>query len=186
MSNLTLCDDGMVLLLKEIDPQFVNVSLYAVTESIHDSITQMPGSCAKTKAAIDALQKAGVHVRLATPFMRENKGCVEELKAFAAERNVHLIADSEIFGQLDHSCKNQSHALSLSELLKGNVQPLTPYIGRNYARRSRIRMKAALAAANLGRFDLINDLIDMAENGTEGEKEHAAWALAALEKNKNV
>jgi len=116
MSNLTLCDDGMVLLLKEIDPQFVNVSLYAVTESIHDSITQMPGSCAKTKAAIDALQKAGVHVRLATPFMRENKGCVEELKAFAAERNVHLIADSEIFGQLDHSCKNQSHALSLSEL----------------------------------------------------------------------
>ena len=106
----------MVLLLKEIDPQFVNVSLYAVTESIHDSITQMPGSCAKTKAAIDALQKAGVHVRFATPFMRENKGCVEELKAFAAERNVHLIADSEIFGQLDHSCKNQSHALSLSEL----------------------------------------------------------------------
>jgi len=77
------------------------------------------------------------------------------------------------------------NALSLSELLKGNVQPLTPYIGRNYARRSRIRMKAALAA-NLGRFDLINDLIDMAENGTEGEKEHAAWALAALEKNKNV
>ena len=116
MSNLTLCDDEMVALLKEIDPQFVNVSLYAVTESIHDSITQMPGSCAKTKAAIDALQKAGVHVRIATPFMRENKGCVEELKAFAAARNVHLVADAEIFGQLDHSCENQSHALSLMEL----------------------------------------------------------------------
>ena len=116
MSNLTLCDDEMVALLKEIDPQFVNVSLYAVTESIHDSITQMPGSCAKTKAAIDALQKAGVHVRVATPFMRENKGCVEEMKSFAAARNVHLVADAEIFGQLDHSCENQSHALSLVEL----------------------------------------------------------------------
>lgn len=116
MSNLTLCDDGMVALLKGIDPQFVNVSLYAVTESIHDSITQMPGSCAKTKAAIDALQSAGVHVRIATPFMRENKDCVEELKAFAVARNVHLVADAEIFGQLDHSCENQSHALSLSEL----------------------------------------------------------------------
>jgi radical SAM protein with 4Fe4S-binding SPASM domain len=116
MSNLTLCNDEMVALLKEIDPQFVNVSLYAVTESIHDSITQMPGSCAKTKAAIDALQKAGVHVRIATPFMRENKGCVEELKVFAAARNVHLIADAEIFGQLDHSCENQSHALSFVEL----------------------------------------------------------------------
>ena len=116
MSNLTLCDDGMVELLKEIDPQFVNVSLYAVTESIHDSITQISGSCAKTKAAIDALQAVGVHIRIATPFMRENKCCVEELQAFAAERNVHLIADSEIFGQLDHSCANQSHALSLDEL----------------------------------------------------------------------
>ena len=116
MSNLTLCDGNMVALLKEIDPQFINVSLYAVTEAIHDSITQVPGSCRKTKAAIDALQAAGVHIRIATPFMRENKGCVEELKAYTAKRHVHLIADSEIFGRIDHSCDNQDHALSLVEL----------------------------------------------------------------------
>jgi radical SAM protein with 4Fe4S-binding SPASM domain len=116
MSNLMLCDDRMVSLLKEIDPQFVNVSLYAVTESIHDAITQIPGSCRKTKEAIDALQAAGVHIRIATPFMRENKGCVDELRDFAARHYVHLIADGEIFGQIDHSCKNQSHALSLAEL----------------------------------------------------------------------
>ena len=116
MSNLTLCDEKMVALLKEIDPQFVNVSLYAVTEAIHDSITQVPGSCRKTKEAIDALQAAGVHIRVATPFMRENKGCVDELKEYAAKRRVHLIADGEIFGQIDHSCVNQSHALSAAEL----------------------------------------------------------------------
>ena len=116
MSNLTLCDEKMVALLREIDPQFVNVSLYAVTEEIHDSITQISGSCKKTKAAIDALQTAGVHVRIATPFMRENKGCVSELKEFAGKRHVHLIPDSEIFGQIDHSCVNQNHALSLEEL----------------------------------------------------------------------
>ena len=116
MSNLTLCDEKTVALLKEIDPQFVNVSLYAVTEVIHDSITQVPGSCRKTKNAIDALLAAGVHVRIATPFMRENKGCVEELKEYASKRHVHLIADSEIFGQIDHSCTNQSHALSAQEL----------------------------------------------------------------------
>ena len=116
LSNLTLCDDKMIAFLKEIDPQFVNVSLYAVTESVHDSITQIPGSCRKTKAAIDALQAAGVHIRIATPFMHENKGCVEELKEYAAARHVHLVADSEIFGQTDHSCANQSHALSMQEL----------------------------------------------------------------------
>ena len=116
LSNLTLCDAKMVALLKEIKPQFVNVSLYSVTESIHDSITQIPGSCRKTKAAIDALQTAGVHVRIATPFLRENKGCVDELRAYAAKRRVHLIADNEIFGEIDHSCKNQRHALSLKEM----------------------------------------------------------------------
>ena len=116
LSNLTLCDDRMVALLKEIDPQFVNVSLYAVTESVHDSITQIPGSCKKTKAAIDALQAVGVHIRIATPFMRENKNCVEELKDYAIARHVHLVADSEIFGRIDHSCTNQRHALSMQEL----------------------------------------------------------------------
>ena len=116
LSNLTLCDGDTVSVLKEIDPQFVNVSLYAVDEAIHDSITQVSGSCRKTKEAIDALQAAGVHVRIATPFMRENKGCLEELKEYASTRHVHLVADSEIFGQVDHSCTNQGHALSLHEL----------------------------------------------------------------------
>ena len=116
MSNLTLCDGGMVELLAEIEPQFVNVSLYAVTEAIHDGITQVPRSCRKTKAAIDALLAAGVPIRVATPFMRENKGCVKELKAFVRKRGIHLIPDAEIFGSIDHSCSNQNHALSLGEL----------------------------------------------------------------------
>ena len=116
LSNLTLCDAEMVELLKEIDPQFVNVSLYAVNGTVHDSITQVQGSCRKTKDAIDALQTAGVHVRIATPFMRENRSCVDELRAYATEHRVHLIADCEIFGQIDHSCANQSHALSMTEL----------------------------------------------------------------------
>ncbi len=116
MSNLTRCDGNMVKLLAEVEPQFVNVSLYAVTEAIHDGITQVPGSCRKTKAAIDALLAAGVPVRIATPFMRENKGCVEELKAFARERRIHLIPDTEIFGPIDHSCSNREHALPLDEL----------------------------------------------------------------------
>ena len=116
MSNLTRCNDKMVELLAEVEPQFVNVSLYAVTNAIHDSITQVPESCRKTKGAIDALLAAGVPIRIATPFMRENKGCVEELKTFARERRVHLIPDAEIFGPIDHSCSNRRHALPLDEL----------------------------------------------------------------------
>lgn len=116
LSNLTLCGAETVALLKEVDPQFVNVSLYAADEKVHDSVTQVPGSCAKTKAAIDALIAAGVHVRIQTPFMRENAGCVAELKAYAAERRIHLVADCDIIGGTDQTCANRSHALALGEM----------------------------------------------------------------------
>ena len=118
MSNCTLCDGGIIDVLKDIEPQYVNVSLYAVADSIHDSITQVAGSCSRTKAAIEALLSAGIHVRIATPFMRENKDCASELQEYADSHKVHLVADSDIFGQLDQSCINQRHALSSSDLEK--------------------------------------------------------------------
>ena len=41
---------------------------------------------------------------------------MDELKAFARARRIHLIPDAEIFGPIDHSCSNRDHALSLQEL----------------------------------------------------------------------
>ena len=115
MSNATLCDNETIKLLKEVAPQFVNVSLYAINEQVHDSITQVSGSCRKTKDAIDKMLSAGVHVRIVTPFMHANKRCVAELQEFAAKRNVHFIADCDIIGEIGQTCANQRCALSLSE-----------------------------------------------------------------------
>ena len=116
LSNLTLCDEKRVALLKEIDPQFVNVSLYSMTPEIHDGITTLPGSWKKTMGAILALEKAGVHVRLASPLMKNNQEGFGELKKFADAHHMHLIPDCDIFGQTDHDCSNQNCALSPAEL----------------------------------------------------------------------
>ena len=118
LSNLTLCDEKKVELLKEIDPQFINVSLYSMTPEIHDSITTLKGSWEKTMGAILALEKAGVHIRLAAPLMKNNQDGFDELKKFADEHHMHLIPDCDIFGQTDHDCSNQSCALSPEELGK--------------------------------------------------------------------
>jgi len=115
MSNLTLCDAKMVTFLKEIDPQFVNVSLYSMKSEEHDTITRVPGSWTKTMAAIRALKEAGVHVRLATPVMRENRDAVDGLQNFAREMQMHDVIDCDIFGRMNHDCSNQSHALGLDE-----------------------------------------------------------------------
>lgn len=72
--------------------------------------------------------------------------------------------------------------LDLKALLNGNVRALSGIIGRNYARRERIRLKAILACANLNRRDLTEDIRAIFENGTQKEKIHAQWALEQLER----
>lgn len=115
-SNLTLCDQDMVAFLAEVDPQFVNVSLYAMNPRIHDLITQRPGSWLKTINAIAACQKAGVHVRIATPLLNENKDEFGELVRFAESHHVHLIPNFDIVPRSDHDCANLSHCCSPAEL----------------------------------------------------------------------
>ena len=73
--------------------------------------------------------------------------------------------------------------LSLPQLLSGNLGELSLYIGRNYARKRRIRMKAALVAGNLKRRDCLDLLKDMAKDGTDEEKIHARWAIDRIEED---
>lgn len=115
MSNLTRCDAEMVAFLAEVQPQFVNVSLYSMKAEEHDKITTIPGSWQKTMRAILALEAAGVPVRLASPIMQANRHALPELREFAKAHRMHLIPDCDIFGQVDHDCSNQSCALSPSE-----------------------------------------------------------------------
>ncbi|MBR5888412.1 MAG: PqqD family peptide modification chaperone [Akkermansia sp.] len=115
MSNLTRCDAEMVEFLAEVQPQFVNVSLYSMKAEEHDKITTIPGSWQKTMRAILALEAAGVPVRLASPIMQANRHALPELLEFAKAHRMHLIPDCDIFGQVDHDCSNQSCALSLEE-----------------------------------------------------------------------
>lgn len=123
MSNLTLCDARIVSALQEIDPQFVNVSLYSMDAAVHDSITSVPGSWQKTMNAILALCEADVPVRLASPVMQANKGSLPALFRFATEHHLHLIPDCDIFGRIDHDCSNRQNGLSPEEMesvLKAN------------------------------------------------------------------
>ncbi|MCI5779444.1 MAG: radical SAM protein [Lentisphaeria bacterium] len=115
LSNLTLCDEKIVRLLQEIDPQFVNVSLYSMDPAIHDGITRFPGSWGRTMSAILTLERAGVHIRLACPVMKPNRDSLPGLLDFAREHHMHLIPDLDIFGQTDHDCSNQACALSPAE-----------------------------------------------------------------------
>ena len=124
-SNMTLCDEKRVAFLKEVDPQFINVSLYSMDAAEHDAITCLPGSWQKTMDAILACEKAGVHIRLATPLLKANQGAFTALKRFADAHHMHLIPSCDIVPRANHTCSNLDHACSVAELeqaLSGNKE----------------------------------------------------------------
>lgn len=116
LSNMTLCDSRRVEFLKEFQPQFINVSLYSMDPEEHESITTLQGSWKKTMDAILACEEAGVHIRLAAPLLKKNKGAFGALKRFAVEHRMNLIPTSNIVPQSNHDCSNMAHACSPVEL----------------------------------------------------------------------
>lgn len=71
--------------------------------------------------------------------------------------------------------------LRLKKLLNGNLGALSALIGRNYARKARIRMKAALVAGNRNRRDCLEELKQLSLSDHEGERTYAQWALLQIE-----
>lgn len=116
LSNLTRCDENIIEVLKETDPQFVNVSLYSMVPEEHDAITQIRGSWKRTMAAIDACQQAGIHIRLATPLLKANQNAYPALRKFAEEHHVHLIPDYEIIPMYNRNCSNLCHTCTPQEM----------------------------------------------------------------------
>ena len=115
-SNMTLCDDKRTAFLKEVQPQFINVSLYSMDPAEHDAITQLPGSWQRTHDAVVRCCETGVACRIATPLLKENQDALPALRKFADEYRMHLVPSADIIAQADHGCGNLAHACSTEEL----------------------------------------------------------------------
>ncbi len=115
-SNMTLCDDKRIAFLKEVEPQFINVSLYSMKPEEHDAITQLPGSWQRTMDAILKCCEVGVACRIAMPLLKENQDALPALRKFADEHHMHLVPAADIIAQSDHGCGNLEHACSVDEL----------------------------------------------------------------------
>ena len=79
------------------------------------------------------------------------------------------------------SPKGQNLTVPLKALLNGEIEDLKAIIGTNYARKRRLRKKAAVVAANLGRRDLKPELMLMSQSDDENERNTALRALQRLE-----
>ena len=73
-------------------------------------------------------------------------------------------------------------AMNLAALLRGDVDGLVPYIGKNYARKARMQAKACVIAVNAGRKDLLDQIVELKQNPVDFVQVHAEWAEQQLKK----
>lgn len=112
-------------LLKDEDAEFlttvknlkeVQFSLYALDENVHDLITGLKGSCAKTKNAIKTLVAKKVPVFVSYPVMKQNKTAVTDVMKWCDDNNINSCADIFIFGSSDYQGKNLDNRLSFDDI----------------------------------------------------------------------
>lgn len=119
-SNLTLLDESITKAMKETKVENVQVSIYSMNPQIHDKITTVKGSLAKTLRAIDYLLDAGIEVQIACPVMSYSKDDVLEIMNFAKEKNIHLRMNALLLSKSDG---DDSSAKGLS-LTKNEIKQL--------------------------------------------------------------
>lgn len=125
LSNITLITPEMINVLREVNLGLVQTSLYSVIPEEHDHITQLKGSCEKTKAAIDALIAANIPVQINCPVMKTNYRTYKDVLKYAYERNCKARTDFVMMARYDFTTDNLTERLTMEqtrELLKDIIQ----------------------------------------------------------------
>jgi radical SAM protein with 4Fe4S-binding SPASM domain len=116
-SSLTLLTDDIVSELKSNYIREVQASLYSVDSHIHDTITNLPGSCEMTKDGLLRLAKNGIPVRIACPIMKQNKNSYKDVLQWSKDHNINFITPNcNIIARYDGSKDNLVNRLSLNEV----------------------------------------------------------------------
>jgi MoaA/NifB/PqqE/SkfB family radical SAM enzyme len=116
-SNLTLLNNDIITKLKAFHVYEVQASLYSVEPEIHDAVTQMPGSCEKTKDGIEKLVENNIPAFISCPLMKQNKNSYPDVLAYAKSLQINSAPDNMIFAKSDGGIGNITNRLSLDEAL---------------------------------------------------------------------
>lgn len=116
LSNLISITDDIVEEFKRTPLLSVQTSLYSLDESIHDSITGVKGSCARTKKAIKTLYHLNIPMQINCPIMKQNRNTFHDVLSWAKSYNIEASSDYMLFGCFDGSRKNLRFRLELPEV----------------------------------------------------------------------
>lgn len=87
-TNGTLLDNYLIKELQELSINDIAVSLYAVSDTIHDDITGVPDSHIATINNIELLLSYGINVTIKTTIMQDNFSEIDALFNWSRERKI--------------------------------------------------------------------------------------------------
>jgi AdoMet-dependent heme synthase len=109
--GLTFCvklkTNGILIRQKEVDRikalgvESVQISIYSHVPAVHDAITKVPGSLARSIEAVRRLRAHGIHVVMANVLMVGNARDYQGVRALAAELGAQFIIDPTITPMMD-------------------------------------------------------------------------------------
>lgn len=115
LSNLISMRVDQIPLIKQANVSLIQTSLYSMDPEIHDQITTIKGSHAKTIKSIEALVAADIPIQISCPTMKANaKGYVDVIK-YAQSLKCKSQTDFIIMAQSDFNTNNLANRLSLDE-----------------------------------------------------------------------
>jgi len=116
ITNGTMITNIEARRLKELSVSEIGVSLYGVSSSVHDRITQVKGSFEKTLSAIKALKKEGIAVHIKCTIMKENFAEYRGIIELSRNLEVTYIIDPVISPKDDGSNSVLRHRLDFEDL----------------------------------------------------------------------
>jgi radical SAM protein with 4Fe4S-binding SPASM domain len=123
-SNALLITRERAARLRELSVRRVQISLYSDDPAVHDAVTKVPGSLARSLAAIPLLQEQGLLVKIACPLMPENLLSYRGVLALAERLGVPYVFDLTITPMMDGGKSPLAHRASGSQLLPVLRDPL--------------------------------------------------------------
>ena len=100
-SNALLVTAATAERLRALGVRQVDVSIYSADPEVHDAITKVPGSLARTLEGVVHLRDAGVRVKLNCPLMTVNVASYRDVRALAERLGVPCGFDPMITSRND-------------------------------------------------------------------------------------
>jgi AdoMet-dependent heme synthase len=139
LSNATRVDAALARELRRQGVQKVQVSLYGAEAAVHEAVTHVAGSFARTLRGVDHLRAAGIPVTIACSLLRQNVAHWRAIRSFVEEElRLRLSMSYWLYHSGENSERLRSSGLRLEEI--------RAYLRELYAERTPRVAKPATAA----------------------------------------